>query len=555
MADGTGRRGLLTPSMVLGSTIGAGLILIAVIAPLLLDDAANSLSSDAGLPPSAEHWLGTDNFGRDNLARALYATRLTLIMTVSATAIAVGGGIALGVGIWLSTGRFHRLGLRLLETAVAYPSMIFALVVASILTPGVASSVIAIGLAGIPGFARLTANLAAKISFSEYVTTARLLGVSPWNIARRHILPNMAEPILILTTTVLALSLVELSALSFIGLGVQPPSYDFGRLLNDSLDQIYTQPIVVVGPSVMIVLAGLSAMLLGDALAARANPRGNVRAHIPPRKRPAAAVVGDEALVRVEDLTIAVPGGAELVRGVSFAIAPGEVVALVGESGSGKSLTAMAIAGLSTQELAVTAKVLRVGKMDMLGRPDRGRLAREIAVVYQDPGTTFNPSSRMGTQLTQVMRTHQGVKKRVALARMADAMEQVNIRESSRRLRQFPHELSGGMRQRAMIATSIVTEPKLMVADEPTTALDMTVQLDVLRQFRTIHQQQGTAMLFITHDLAVAEALSDSILVMKDGRIVERLTPDELTDRRAKHPYTQNLLAAVPAIKLNAGSA
>lgn len=543
------RLGLTSPSMLLGLTLFIALIVVAVVAPMVASGPAGRLTGNAGLPPSGEHWLGTDNLGRDNLARALVATRLTLEMTLSATAIAVIGGVAVGIGIWLSTGRVRQIGLRLLETAVAYPSLIFALVIAAILTPGVVSSVVAIGVAGIPGFGRLTANLAAKISGSDYVTTARLLGVRPWGIAMRHMLPNMAEPLLILATTVMALSLVEISALSFIGLGVQPPSYDFGRLLNDSLDQIYTQPVSVVGPSVMIVLAGLASMLLGDALAARANPRAARRlAHRP--KAPATAAIdeGDTALVRVDDLRVGVPGGAELVHGVSFAIEPGEVVALVGESGSGKSLTAMSVAGLQSDDLDMDAQMLRVGSLNMLGRPERGRLAKEISTVYQDPGTTFNPSVRMGAQLTEVLRTHMGLGRARARRLITEALEQVQISAPSQRLKQHPHELSGGMRQRAIIATTLVTSPRLIVADEPTTALDVTVQHEVLRQFRRIHRQHGTAMLFISHDLAVVAALCDRILVMKDGQIVERLTAAQLAGGEVNHPYTKALMAAIPTI-------
>ncbi|OZM76493.1 dipeptide/oligopeptide/nickel ABC transporter permease/ATP-binding protein [Pseudonocardia sp. MH-G8] len=544
-----GRRGLWTPSMVGGVVLGIGLLAVAVVAPIVLAAPAAQLTGDAGQGPGAEHLLGTDNLGRDNLARALVATRLTLLMTTCTTLIAVVGGMVVGVGIWSCRPRARKVALRLLETAVAYPSLIFALVIAAILRPGVVSSVVAIGVAGIPSFARLTANLAAKISTSEYVTTARLLGVPPWAVAVRHTLPNMAEPLLILATTVFALSMVELSALSFIGLGVQSPSYDFGRLLNESLTQIYTQPTAVVGPSIMIVLTGVAVMLLGDALAARADPRTGRRAAARP-SAPAVAEVpdGDAALVRVEDLRVGVPGGAELVRGVSLAIEPGEVVALVGESGSGKSLTAMSVAGLVSEELEVRAEVLRVGDMNMLGQPDRGRLGREISVVYQDPGSTFNPSLRMGVQLTEVLRTHLGMGRGRARELITEALTQVNISEPAHRLRQHPHKLSGGMRQRGMIAISLVTTPKLIVADEPTTALDVTVQHEVLRQFRRIHRAQGTAMLFISHDLGVVEALCDRILVMKEGEIVERLTPAQLRDRDVHHPYTRALMDAVPVV-------
>ena len=539
-----------TPAMATGAALMLALILIAVIAPLTLKQAAEQLTPDAAQGPSPAHWLGTDDFGRDLLARALVATRLTLLMTAGAAAITAVSGILIGLAIWLSGRRVREAALRVLETAVAYPSLIFALVIAAVLEPGVSSAVVAIGIAGIPGFARITANLASSVSSSDYVVTARLLGVSPVRIAVRHMLPNMAEPLLILSATVFALSLVEISALSFIGLGVQSPDYDFGRLLNDSLGALYTQPVEAVGPSVMIALTGLSVMLIGDALAAHADPRAkrSFFRRVVHQNRTVAVPASDRALVRVENLKIGVPGGPDLVKGVSLSIDPGEVLALVGESGSGKSLTAMAIAGLPTEGLTVEADLLRVDNMNMLAKPDPSRLAKDISIVYQDPGTTFNPALRMGSQLTEVLRTHQGMGGAQARHVITQALASVNITEPARRLRQHPHELSGGMRQRAMIAASIVTSPKLIVADEPTTALDVTVQAEVLRQFRRIRREQGTAMLFISHDLGVVEALCDTILVMKSGEIVERLTSAQLAARDVHHPYTKALLAAIPVL-------
>ncbi|WP_370120269.1 dipeptide/oligopeptide/nickel ABC transporter permease/ATP-binding protein [Arthrobacter sp. MW3 TE3886] len=536
--------------MATGAALMLALILIAVIAPLTLKQAAEQLTADAAQGPSPAHWLGTDDFGRDLLARALVATRLTLLMTAGAAAITAVSGILIGLAIWLSGRRVREAALRVLETAVAYPSLIFALVIAAVLEPGVSSAVAAIGIAGIPGFARITANLASSVSSSDYVVTARLLGVSPVRIAVRHMLPNMAEPLLILSATVFALSLVEISALSFIGLGVQSPDYDFGRLLNDSLGALYTQPVEAVGPSVMIALTGLSVMLIGDALAADADPRAkrSFFRRVVHQNRSVAVPASDRALVRVENLKIGVPGGPDLVKGIALSIDPGEVLALVGESGSGKSLTAMAIAGLPTEGLTVEADLLRVDNMNMLAEPDPSRLAKDISIVYQDPGTTFNPALRMGSQLTEVLRTQLGMGGAQARHVITQALASVNITEPARRLRQHPHELSGGMRQRAMIAASIVTSPKLIVADEPTTALDVTVQAEVLRQFRRIRREQGTAMLFISHDLGVVEALCDTILVMKSGEIVERLTSAQLAARDVHHPYTKALLAAIPVL-------
>ncbi|MDO5744151.1 MAG: dipeptide/oligopeptide/nickel ABC transporter permease/ATP-binding protein [Micrococcaceae bacterium] len=549
-----GRR--LGASMWAGIVLFLILVIIAVVAPITLSGPATQLTQNASLPPSAEHWLGTDDFGRDNAARALVATRLTLIMTATATVISIGGGVIVGVGVWLMPRRPREACLRIIDTAAAYPSLIFAIVVASILTSNATSAVVAIGLAGIPAFARLMSNLAAGISAREYVTTARLLGVSPLRIATRHVLPNISEPLLILTATVFALSLVDLSALSFVGLGVQSPEFDYGRLLNDSLSAMYVQPFQSVGVSVLIVATGLAAMLVGDALAGRSNPRlqgqqfrrGKKPSSAPKQQAEIGGAGSETAIVRVEDLRVSTNSGYPLVKGVSFSIEPGQVVALVGESGSGKSLTAMSIAGLPAEGLVLEAEELSFGGMNMLGKLDRQRLSREMAIIYQDPGSTFNPAMRMGTQLTEVLRTHYGMSRRRSRDLIGNALENVGIDESRRRMKQRPHEFSGGMRQRAMIAAAMSTEAKLLIADEPTTALDVTVQLQVLQQLRRAHREDNMAMLFISHDLGVVQEISDIVLVMKDGEIIERLTADQLRRGQVEHPYTQKLLDSVPKL-------
>ncbi|NUL45812.1 dipeptide/oligopeptide/nickel ABC transporter permease/ATP-binding protein [Cellulosimicrobium funkei] len=543
------RRFRWTPTLVLGLVLMAGMVLTAILAPMFLAPQAETLTSATRQGPSAEHWLGTDDFGRDILARSLVATRLTLVMSLGATAIAVVGGIVLGSAVWLAPRRIREAALRLIESAVAYPSLIFALIVAAILGPGSTNAVIAIGLAGVPAFTRLTANLAASVSHRNYVTTARLLGVPAPKIITRHLLPNMAEPLLVMATSNFALSLLELSSLSFVGLGVQSPEYDYGRLLNEGLVSIYSQPLQVVVPSIMLVLVGVGAMLVGDGLAAAADPRGGRRF---PGRRPSlqAAGTGDdrEALLEVRDLVVTAPNGKDLVQTVSFSIQPGQILGLVGESGSGKSMTAMAVAGLLPEEVDRRASVLRLGDMDLTARNAPAELARRIGLVYQDPGTTFNPALRMGTQLTEVQRVHLGQSGEQAKGAMITALDEMRITRPAARMDQHPHELSGGMLQRAMIASSTVADPVLLIADEPTTALDVTVQAEVLRSLYRINKERGTAILFISHDIGVVQELCDEVLVMNGGRILERLTGDQLREGQADHPYTRTLLAATPSM-------
>jgi peptide/nickel transport system permease protein len=562
------RRSRLNPPLLAGAATLTALVLLAVVAPLVWRDAAQTLTADLRLPPGWDHPLGTDPFGRDVLARALVATRLTLTMSLLATAVSFTAGVAIGALLHLAPRWPREVALRLIDSAVAFPSLVFALVIAAVLGPGASSAVIAIGVAGIPGFARLTANLAASVSHREFVRTAALLGVPGPRILVRHVLPNVSGPLLVLLTSSFALSLLEISSLSFVGLGVQSPQFDWGRLLNEALPSIYDQPSLVVGPSVMLVVAGVGAMLLGDGVATALDPRRGRRpltasplspdAPASPAVEPSTATGAAAPGTPADQPAVLVVAGlsvrsaeAVVVDDVSFTIRAGEVVGLVGESGSGKSTIAMAVAGLLPDGLAARARRLELcdaeGDLDLLGSPPARRAATGIGVVYQDPGTTFNPALRLGTQLTEVERVHLRRGRRDAVQDMVRALTEVSVTEPARRLRQHPHELSGGMLQRASIAAAIATGPRLLVADEPTTALDVTVQAEVLRQLRRINAVHSTAMLFISHDIGVVGALCDRVLVLHRGRIVDRTTGAALRSGHAGHPYTRALLAATPS--------
>ncbi|MGB4778863.1 dipeptide/oligopeptide/nickel ABC transporter permease/ATP-binding protein [Microbacterium sp.] len=536
-------------SLIAGLAMFAALILVGILAPIFLADAANTISPDTRAQPSAEHWFGTDELGRDILARSLVATRLTLIMSASATAIAVVAGVLIGGMVWVGPRRLREAVLRVIDSTVAFPALILALVIAAILGPATSSAIIAIGIAGIPGFARITSNMTATIVHKDYVGTARLLGVPGWRLFTRHLLPNIGGPLLVLIASSFALSLLEISSLSFVGLGVQSPDYDWGRLLNEGLPAIYSQPLQVVAPSAMLIIAGVAAMLTGDGLAAHIDPYG--RQARPARratKRTTAPSTAPDALVEVRDLTVTTAAGKPIVKGIDFEIAPGEILGLVGESGSGKSMTAMTLARLQPDSVSTSAGLIRLGDLDLRSGRQRSRLAKEIGLVFQDPGSTFNPALRMGTQLTEVARVHLGMSKRTADATLVEALRKMRIRHPEDRMGQHPFQLSGGMLQRAIIASSLVTEPKLIIADEPTTALDVTVQAEVLRHLKQINRTQGTAILFISHDIGVVEALCDRVLVMRNGEIVEQLTGAQLAARDVSHPYTRALLDATPTL-------
>ncbi|MDQ0728830.1 dipeptide/oligopeptide/nickel ABC transporter permease/ATP-binding protein [Microbacterium sp. W4I20] len=547
----TDRRRYVPVPLIVGIAMLSALVLVALLAPVFLSGAANTLTPDTRAQPSAAHWLGTDDFGRDILARSLVATRLTLVMAAGATAIAVVAGVLIGALIWLAPRRLREAVLRIIDSTVAFPSIILALVIAAILGPATSSAIIAIGIAGVPGFARITSNMTASVAHKDFVGTARLLGAPGPMLFVRHLLPNIGGPLLVLIASSFALSLLDISSLSFVGLGVQSPNYDWGRLLNEGLPAIYSQPLLVVAPSVMLIFAGAAAMLTGDGLAARIDPWGRQpRARLRSRRIAPVASLAPDALVEVRDLRVTAANGTELVKGIDFDIASGEILGLVGESGSGKSMTAMSLARLQPDGVAVESGLMRLGDLDLRSSRQHSRLAKEIGLVYQDPGSTFNPALRLGAQLTEVARVHLGMSRRKATETLVEALRRMRIRNPEERMGQHPFQLSGGMLQRAIIASSLVTTPRLIIADEPTTALDVTVQAEVLRHLKHINTSEGTAILFISHDIGVVEALCDRVLVMRQGEIVERLTGTQLATRDVQHPYTRALLDATPRLVL-----
>ncbi|GAA3447270.1 ABC transporter ATP-binding protein [Planomonospora venezuelensis] len=260
------------------------------------------------------------------------------------------------------------------------------------------------------------------------------------------------------------------------------------------------------------------------------------------------------SLLDVRDLTVVFRqrGRADVraVDGVSFSVSPGETVGLVGESGCGKSVTSLAIMGLLPKRgVHVTGGVAFDGT-DLLALPPdklRALRGRELAVVFQDPMTSLNPVVPIGTQVTEVLTRHRGLGNGEARREAADLLRRVGIPDPSRRLREYPHQLSGGMRQRALIAAALACRPRLLIADEPTTALDVTIQAQILELLRTLVAESGTALVLITHDLGVVAGMCDTVHVMYAGRIVERAPRYDLF-ASPRHPYTGGLLASVPRL-------
>ena len=261
------------------------------------------------------------------------------------------------------------------------------------------------------------------------------------------------------------------------------------------------------------------------------------------------------ALLEIEDLHVEFPSSGAVMRaveGVSLSLDEGDVLGIVGESGSGKSVTMLALMGLVAFPGRVRAKRLQFAGRDLLTVSDRERrqlVGKDVAMIFQEPTTSLNPCFTIGFQLSETLRLHLGLDRKSALARATLLLEQVGIPAAASRLKDYPHQLSGGMNQRVMIAMAIACNPRLLIADEPTTALDVTIQAQILDLMRTLREETGTAIILITHDLGVVAELADQVAVMYAGRIVEQ-APVEALFARPQHPYTIGLLGSIPRLDI-----
>ncbi|MEE3662865.1 ABC transporter ATP-binding protein [Brenneria sp. g21c3] len=261
--------------------------------------------------------------------------------------------------------------------------------------------------------------------------------------------------------------------------------------------------------------------------------------------------MSNEPILTVRDLQISIPtaqGTFHVVRGVDFDLCAGETLCLVGESGCGKSITALSLLGLQTSKAKISARrmLFRGQALDKLSQRELNKLrGRDIAIIFQDPMTTLNPTLSIERQMIEGVMRHESLSRERARQRAIQLLEQVGIPQPAERIRQYPHQFSGGQRQRIIIAMALMGKPALLIADEPTTALDVTIQAQILTLIRELARQLNFALLLITHDFGVVAAMADKVSVMYAGRIVESAPVGELLEQ-AQHPYTRGLIASIP---------
>ena len=543
-------RRLAVPAALLGA-----ILLLALLAPVLglpdpvRQDVARRLSA-----PNGAAWLGRDEFGRDELSRLVWGARTSLAVAFVSSAVAALLGTTLGLlGGW-SGGLRAVLAVRSVDVVLCFPPVLLSLLVVTLLGPGAPTLILVLSVLFLPGFARVAYAEVLSARQHDYVDAVRALGASGGRILLRTVLPNIAGPVLVQLSLAVASAVVLESGLSFLGLGVVPPTPSWGLMIRSARATMAQAPLLLLWPCASLTLTILSMNLLCDALRDVFDPRGRVAR---PVRRLSSLVPGLRAaappcaLLDVRGLTveIATPRGPiRPVEDVSFSLEPRETLAIVGESGSGKSVTATALMGLLPPAAHVAAGQVRFEMVDLIGADEKRLRALRggpMAMIFQDPMSSLNPVLRAGEQVAEAIRAHRTARGRGVHARAVALFRQVGIAAPERRLRSFPHEMSGGMRQRVMIAMALANDPKLLIADEPTTALDVTVQAQVLDLLLALKRDRGTATVFISHSLGVVAEIADRVLVMYAGLILEQGATADVFGAPL-HPYTRALLAAVP---------
>jgi peptide/nickel transport system permease protein len=577
----------LTSRIALG--ILAIVCLAAVFAPLIapFDPLATGLTRGPAAPDAA-NWFGTDRQGRDIFSRLAYGARYSLIIGLAATGVAlvaasILGAIAATSGKWVS-----EVLMRVLDMVMSFPGIALAVVFVTVFGQSLPVLVLTIAFLYVPQLTRvIRANIIGQYG-EDYVAAVRVMGASTPHILLKHVARNCLAPVLVFATILVADAIVFEASLSFIQAGVPDPEPSWGNVMASGRQLVMSGAwwsTLFAGALITVTVLALNVLAEGmtDAMAApRARAQVNaaeVEAAIEKLEAPKAVDTAHEAsaaialeqrlaelrrvelartdrltmdetvapILEVRNLSIGFPrhGTVDVVDNISFSVRPGETVALVGESGCGKSITSLAIMGLLDPKARIRGEILFEGK-NLLTMSEKERNAlrgKGIAMIYQDALSSLNPAMLIRSQMAQL--TSRG-----GTRSAEDLLTMVGL-DPSRTLNSYPHELSGGQRQRVLIAMALTRNPKLVIADEPTTALDVTVQKQVVDLLNRLREELGFAMLFVSHDLALVAEISHRISVMYAGQMVEQGKTREILTQPV-HEYTRGLLGAVLSIEASA---
>ncbi|WP_372983762.1 dipeptide/oligopeptide/nickel ABC transporter permease/ATP-binding protein [Microbacterium sp.] len=553
------RRLLRNPTAVVCMIFLAGLIIIAVFAPLLapFDQNLTRLELTNVAPFTSEFVLGGDAAGRDILSRLLWASRGTLLACLVVLAVSVLVGVTAGLIAGFFGGWIDRVSSWLADVVLALPGIVLLIALYTVIGPSIQLAMAVFGLLIAPSYFRLVRGVVAQVRQELYIDAARVSGLSDARIIFRHVLIAVRAPVIIQSSFVLAAGIGIQAGLEFLGLG-NPREASWGGILQSTFTGIYVNPGAVVAPTLLISFTTLTLVLLGnalrDVLQVGQKPPALSRKEV---SRIAAGLLHSQAdrpdpaepgaLLRIHDLHVAyqtAAGITEVVRGIDLTVQRGDIHGLVGESGSGKSQTVFSILGILPKGAIVAGSVIFDGR-ELVGddaalRSVRGR---RIAYIPQEPMSNLDPTLTIGKQLMVGVRAVKRISRSRARADLLGLLGRVGIKDPEAVFDMYPHQISGGMAQRVLITGAIAADPDLILADEPTTALDVTIQADVLDLLREIRDERGLGMILVTHNLGVVADLCDTVSVMKGGKIVETADVRSLF-AAPQHPYTKELLAA-----------
>ncbi|MEV1003880.1 dipeptide/oligopeptide/nickel ABC transporter permease/ATP-binding protein [Nonomuraea sp. NPDC050202] len=536
-------RTLRHPLGLASALVLAAILLGVLFAPALSPQAPDASSlRDAFAGPSAGHPLGFDSAGRDILSRLLHGGRNTLGGAALALAVALALGVPAGLLAGYYGGWFDSVASWTVNLIMALPAMVVLLASRAILGSTVWVLMVVLGFLVAPAFFRLVRGIVAGVRNELYVDAARVSGLSDTRIVARHILVVVRAPIIIQIALVSGIAIGLQAGLEFLGIGSgDVPTW--GAMLNEAFKNIQREPLLLLWPGLALGLTSGALVLLAAALRDALEDRPSAPV---PAQAPAAVHEPREGLLSVRDLAVAYPGR-EVVHGVDLDVRAGEIVGLVGESGSGKTQTAFAVLGILPENGRIARGSITIEGEEIVGLPERRHRALRgtvVAYVPQEPMSNLDPAFTIGSQLVEPIRHKLGLSRAEARARVLELLAQVEIADPERAFRSYPHEISGGMAQRVLIAGAMSCDPKLLIADEPTTALDVRVQAEVLGLLRRLQAERGLGVLLVTHNLGVVADLCDRVAVMSEGRIVETGTAEQVLSA-PEDPYTRKLLGAV----------
>lgn len=500
--------------------------------------------------PSLRHLMGTDNFGRDILSRVMDGLRTTFIVAISTVGIGVVCGTLVGAFTGYFGGWLDEILMRINDAITAFPSILLALVIISVLESRKYNVIIALGIAFIPSFARVIRSEFISYKHRDFVKSAKLMGASGIRIMFMHILPNVMPTILAAMVIGFNNAVLAESSMSYLGVGVQPPDASLGRMLSEAQGYLLSAPWYGVFPAIVVILLVIGFVLLGNGLVSRSFMKQSINSdkdeidEIAIKAQPKVQKCSD-AILTVEDLEIGFHQNI-VVNHVNFQLEREEIIGIVGESGSGKTMTALSIAGLLPESAYCEGKIIyKNANIIELSKAEKRRYqGKEIAMIFQEPMTSLNPVIKIGKQVEEMLKLHTTLGKRERREKVLEALEMVELSEPKQLYHKYPHQLSGGMQQRVMIAIAMICEPDILIADEPTTALDAHIQDQILELLIKLNKEKKTAIIFISHNLEVIRRISNRVIVLNQGYMIEQGTAENIF-YHPQNEYTKRLIGSM----------